>query len=130
MFRPAHRVASWVNFGGERPWLPDEVVAELMTRLETINQEGGLGRRFRIGEKVRVVSGTVESLAEVVEEAKSPQARAKVLLHFMGRLVQAKVPWENLRPVEDLPAEKQRPARRTRGRNRWIRGFGPAAANA
>jgi hypothetical protein len=100
-------------------------MAGLMERWETINRQGGVLRRFPPGEKVRIVSGNLQGLAQVVEEAKSPQARAKVLLQFMGRLVQAEVPWESLRPLGDQPAERTRIPRRTRGGGRWIRGFGP-----
>ena len=127
VFRGAHRITGWVKFGGEIPCLPDDVMAEMMDRWEMINRQGGMLRRFLPGEKVLVDSGSFQGLAEVVEEAKSPQARAKVLLHFMGRLVQAQVPWENLKPVEDEPWETNQPPRRTRGRGRWIRGFGPRA---
>jgi transcriptional antiterminator RfaH len=126
-FRRAHRIAGWVRFGGEVPCLPDEVVAELMKRWETILQQGGILRRFSPGEKVRIVSGSLEGLAEIVEEAKSPRARANVLLHFMGRLVRAQVPWENLRPVDGQPTETLKVDRRTRGRGRWIQGQGSRA---
>ena len=126
-FRRVHRITGWVRFGGEIPWLPDEVVAGLMERWETINRQGGVLKRFPPGEKVRIVSGSLQGLAQVVEEAKSPQARAKVLLQFMGRLVQAHVPWESLRPLDNQPADGTRIPRRTRGGGRWIRGFGPSA---
>lgn len=125
-FRPGHRIVAWVNFGGEIPSLPDEMISALMERLETINSEGGLWRRFQTGEKVRVVSGGLNTLAEVLEEAKSPQGRTKVLLSFMGRLVQAQVPWESLRPAEaEAQRANQKAPRRTRGGGRWIRGFAP-----
>ena len=124
-FRLAHGVLGWLNFGGVIPAIPNEVVAELTRRVEAINKAKGLWQRFHPGEKVRVVSGKLESFAEIVEEAKSPQARAVVLLQFMGRLVKAQVPWESLRPVDGQPQEYDRAPRRTRGRRRWIGGFGP-----
>ena len=77
------------------------------------------------GEQVRVVSGNIETLAEVLQEAKSPDAKATVLMQFMGRLIQAQVPWEDLRPVDDNPPQMPALPRRTRGRKRWINGFGP-----
>ena len=129
-FRQGHHVLGWLSFDGEVPSVPDQVVSALGERAEAINREGGLWRRYRPGEKVRVNSNNIESLAEVVEEAKSPQARVKVLLSFMGRLVSAQVPWENLQPTEDVPTAKLRPARRTRGRGRWIQGFGPRTVAA
>ncbi len=126
-FRRKHRIAGWVTFGGEVPCLPDEVMAELMTRWETIKLQGGILKRFPRGQKVRIVGGGMETVAEVLEEAKSPQAPAKVLLHFMGRLIQAQVPWENLQPADDEPMETQRIPRRTRGKGRWIRDNGHRA---
>ena len=127
-FRLAHRVAGWVSFGGVIPPIPDDVMIQLARRVAEINEAKGLWRRFRQGETVQVVSNSIQGLAQVVEEAKSPQARAKVLLEFMGRMVQAQVPWGHLRAIEDNPREPQRVPRRTRGGGRWIRGYGPSAA--
>ena len=127
VFRRAHRVTGWVKFGDEVPSLPDDTVAEMMDRWETINRQGGMLQRFLPGDKVQVDSGCLQGLAEVVEEAKSPQARAKVLLQFMGRVVQAQVPWEDLKPVGEALLETTQPPHRTRGRGRWIQGFGSRA---
>ena len=127
-FRLRHRVAGWVRFGGVVPTIPDEVIAELEQRVEGVNSGMGLWRQYKQGERVFVVSHGMEDLAEIVEEAKSPQANARVLLQFMGRLVQAQVPWADLRPVPDHVSESRYLPRRTRGRGRWIRGFGPRAA--
>jgi transcription antitermination factor NusG len=131
--QPVYRlpgISGWVKFGGVAPPVPDEVVAMLSRRVEMINGGGGLWTRFRRGEKVRVVSGAMDGLAEVVDEPVSPQARVRVLLDFMGRQVPAQVPCRDLRPVSEtfLANEKIRRLRRTRGRGRWIRGFGPRAA--
>lgn len=130
LIRQAHHVTGWVSFGGEIPSIPDEVVSALTERAEAINREGGLWRRFRPGELVQIVSHNMQGLAEVVEEAKSAHARVKVLLSFMGRLVSAQVPWENLQPTEDPPAKTDRSSRRTRGRGRWTQGFGPRAVTS
>lgn len=127
-FRPGHRIVGWVSFGGEAGWLPDPVVGELMDRVKAINTQGGLWRRFRPGEIVKVTSHNLEGLAQVVQEGKSPHARVRVLMQLMGRLVQAQVPWQNLLPMDGQPPVKLRSPRRTRGRGRWVRGFGPAAA--
>ena len=127
MFRQVHRVLGWVGFGGEVPSLPDEVVVELENRIAAINGERGMWRRFEPGEQVEIVFHSLEGQAEVIEAAKSPQARVKVLLDFMGRLVSADVPWQNLRPVEEETSHRQSASRRTRGKGRWIRGFGPRA---
>ena len=103
--------------------MPEEVITELKLRVDRINRDGGLWRRFRTGEKVNVVSGNVETLAEVVSEAKSPEGRVKVLLNFMGRMVEAQVPRHSLWPAEGASAAARRLPRRTRGRGRWIHSF-------
>jgi transcriptional antiterminator RfaH len=129
-FQDAPHVSGWVNFDGVTPPVPDEIVMELADRVEAINNEGGLWRRFKAGERVRIVSNVVESLGEVVEETKSPQSRVKVLIEFMGRLVTVQAPWENLQPIEEKPTVKTRSSRRTRGRGRWIRGFAQRAVQS
>ena len=111
-----------MRFAGAVPTVPEEVVAELTRRVEAINQDQGLWRQYAPGEIVRVVSQGLEGIAEVIEEAKSPQAHAKVLMRFMGGLVRAQVPWANLQPVEDQSNQVRKVPRRTRGRNRRIRG--------
>ena len=129
---PLHRIphpVRLVAFDGVSPPLPHEVIDELAQRVEAYNGRGGLWTRFSPGQKVRVTSGPVESLAEVVEEAKSPRDRVKVLMEFLGRVVEAKVPWHDVWPVGaqgSLTAEwNRRPPRRTRGNRRWISGYGP-----
>jgi len=128
-FSPGHRVFRWLRVGDVIPSIPDEVVDDLKQRVDALNGDHGLWRKYRVGETVRVVSETLESLAEVVEEAKSPQAKALVLLQFMGRMVPTRVPWANIQPVEDRPKEKLRISRRTRGRGRWVRGQHPRTAS-
>lgn len=120
----------WVRFDDVVPTVPDEVITGLERRVEAINRGGGHWRRYQPGERVRVVSGKMESLAEVLKEPSSPQSRVSVLLEFMGRLVPARVPWQDLRRIEDdsAYAQRARPPRRTRGNGRWVRGFGPRAA--
>jgi len=119
-----------LSFGDVTPSIPDDVVDDLRQRVDSLNGDHGLWRKYRVGETVRVVSETLESLAEVVEEAKSPQAKALVLLQFMGRLVPTRVPWANLQPVEKQPEEKVRLPRRTRGRGRWVKGQHPGTASS
>jgi transcription antitermination factor NusG len=120
-------LVGWVQFDGAVPTVPDEVISELESRLHRINNSGGYWTRFRPGDRVQVASGMLEGLAEVVEESKSPEARVRVMLNFMGRLVPARVPWSDLRPIRDdlAPVYEARPPRRTRGKGRWVRGFGP-----
>lgn len=125
-------ILGWVRFGGAVPHVPDEVIADQAKRVEEINSKGGLWSRFQPGDRVRVVSGNVDRLGQVLEEPRSPQARVRVLLDFMGRMVSAQVAWHNLHTIQEEPdTEGSRiRGRRTRGRGRWIRGVGPRAAAA
>ena len=121
-------VVGWVQFDGVVPKVPDEVIADLNRRLEAINKGGGHWTRFQPGQEVRLIWGSTESLAEVLEEPKSPQSRVRVLLDFMGQLVPARVPWQDLQPLNgdsEPHAYGGRSPRRTRGKGRWVRGFGP-----
>ncbi len=117
-------ILGWVRLGGVVPAIPDEVVDLLGERVRLINQGGGLWTRFEKGQRVQVVSGRMEGLAEVIEEPRSPEDRVRVLLDFMGRQVPAQVPWLNLMPIAEK-AEDMRSRRRTRGKGRWVRGAGP-----
>ena len=128
VFRAGHRVLGWVGFGGEVPSMSDEAVNELLQRIEAVNNQGGFWRRFQLGERVEIVSKSLQGLAEVVQTGKSPQGRVKVLLNFMGRMVSADVPWEHLRPVPEQAKDPVRIPRRTRGRGRQIRGAPSLAA--
>jgi len=125
MFRERHQVLGWVRFGDEIPSIPDDAVEEIFDQLESTNISGGLWKSFLPGEQVRVVTKNLDTLARVIEGAKSPSSKAKVLLHFMGRLIQAEVPWENLRSTEESSKGIVRLPRRTRGNGRWTRGNGP-----
>jgi hypothetical protein len=117
-----------VNFEGVAPAVPDDVIRERAHRVERINGDGGLWRRFQTGDRVRIVSGKLEGLGEVVEPTSSPQSRVRVLMQFMGRLVSAQVPWNSLEPLGDRPMERGKLPRRTRGQGRRIRGAQPALA--
>jgi transcription antitermination factor NusG len=129
-FHGAPHVSGWVNFEGVSPAVPDEAISELTHRVEHINSDGGLWRRFEMGDKVRVVSGTLESLGEVVESTSSPQSPVRVLMQFMGRLVSAQVPWNSLEPLDARPMEHGKAPRRTRGQGRWIRNIQPVSSGS
>lgn len=133
VFRPAHRIRGFIRFGRDLPTLSDEAVQDLSNRVKAINGEDGLWQRFKLGETVQVISGALEGLGLVLEEARSPQGRATVLMDFMGRQVQAEVPWRNLKPsglgaVNPEQWERRHAPRRTRGKGRWIKGHAPQTA--
>ena len=124
-FKPDHRVYGFIEFGGEVPWLSDDVLQDFAKNVDELNGDNGIWGRYPVGEQVWINSPGLNGLAEVLEEAKSPQARARVLLQFMGRKVNAHVPWKDLRPVEFKLPERPGNPRRTRGHGRRIRGHGP-----
>ena len=126
-FRSGHRVYGWLNFGGDVASLPETDVIELKARVDNINSHGGVWRRYLPGELVRVLAHGMANVAEVVEEPKSPHWRVKVLLEFMGRLVSAQVGWQDVSPINETTARMSSAHRRTRGKGRWIRGFGSRA---
>ena len=130
MARRLPGILGWVRFNGVAPPVPDDEVANLADRVESINSGGGLWTRFRPGDKVRVVTGKLEGLAEIVEEAKSPESRVKVLMEFMGRQVPAEIPWHSLSASQEHSGRNthRRRPRRTRGGGRWVRGFRPEPA--
>jgi len=129
-FQPRPRAQGWLTSGGEIATLPDSVVEELMHQCEEINGTGGIWKRFKAGDRVEVISKTIQGLAQVVDDARSPNSPVTVLIEFMGRIVSAKVPWTDLQVVSD-DASSIRPrllSRRTRGKGRWIRGYGDRAS--
>jgi len=128
LFKESDRIAWWVRFGGQIPSVPDEVVERLKDRLEEVNLDGGIWKRFEPGEKVEIITSSFNGVGEVVETPKSVEAPVKVMLNFMGRLIAAKVPWASIRELDTIATEAKRPPRRTRGKNRRIKGFNPVPA--
>ncbi len=122
-------VLGWVRFDGVASSIADDIVDELARRVESINDNGGLWIRYKPGQKVRVVSGQFESLAQVAEEPTSSDSKVRVLLEFMGQLVSAEVPWSDLHiaPEDSLGDANHGGRRRTRGKGRWIRNRGSEA---
>ena len=123
-------VFGWVRVGGDIPSVPDDVIDGLRARVDSIHTSGGMWESFKPGQLVQVARGKMEGVATVLAAPKTPQDRVRVLLEFMGRQVQATVPWHSLNPLSEDQADRElrRHRRRTRGRGRWINGFGPRAA--
>ena len=120
-------VLGWVRFDSRVPSVPDEVIDELRGRLDAIHESGGLWQRFKVGQLVHLAHGKLDGLATVLEEPNTPEDRIRVLLDFMGRQVPTVVPWHSLSPLTGSASEVQaiKRSRRTRGRGRWVAGFGP-----
>ena len=125
-FRSGQHVRGLLNFDGDAPWLPDQIIDELKLRCDTLNEDGGIWRRYEPGDWVQVINSTLQGLGQVVEHGKSSNSPVRVLLHLFERLVPVQVSRHNLQPIENAPKRNLAP-RRTRGGGRWIRGFGPKA---
>ena len=122
--RPGQHVLGLLNFDGNVPWLPDQLIDELKLQCTSLNEEGGIWKRYQSGDWVEVVNSTLNGIAQVIEDGKSSNASVSVLLRLFERLVPVKVSRHDLRPMYNVPKQYTAP-RRTRGRNRWIHGFGP-----
>ena len=122
-----------VRFGGTAAPVSDTVVTELAHRVEAINK-GETRTLIRSGDKVRVRLGDIEErLIGVVTETVPESARVKVLLDFLGMKVPVEVANRDVQPAkvgDSKPVGQDRSPRRTRGRGRWIQGFGPRATSA
>jgi transcription antitermination factor NusG len=116
-----------VKYDNAVPCLPNADIEAIKGLLETIKKQGSAVQTFSTGEHVQVVSGPLQGFGEVIDGGKSPQARAKILLQFMGRMLHVQVPWKNLLPVEEHQFEDQRRFRRTRGKGRWVNGSKPVS---
>lgn len=106
-----------VTFEGVAPFLPDDAVESLVRATEEIASEGGIWPRFQPGEEVSVHWGGSEIWGRVLEENRSPRARVRVLLDFVGAQVDVQVPGDRVRLLTG-----SRPPRRTRGHGRFIGG--------
>lgn len=113
--RSIHGVIGWVNFGGDVPWLSDDVISTISET--TLNQ--GPHRSYSAGDKVEIMSGVITGLAQVLENTKSSYDFVRVLLEFMGQLVKVQVPKQDVRALESNIFSNKLP-RRTRGRGRRV----------
>ena len=125
-FRSGQHVLGLLNFDGDAPWLPDQLIDELKLRCESLHKDGGIWRRYQPGDWVQIVNSTLQGLAQVVEDGKSSNSPVRVLLHLFERLIPVQISRHNLQPMEN-PLKQNSAPRKTRGRRRWIRGFGPRA---
>ena len=115
-------VLGWLRTDDNIPFIAEETIANIRRQVTEINGSGGLWKRFRPGDKVRVVSGKLDSPGKVTGEPDSAQGNVRVTLHLMGRTITARVPLHTLQPVNEQPRADSAPrrSRRTRGRGRWI----------
>ena len=116
-----------VNFGGVIPSVPDEEVEELRERVEHWNR---LDRSDLVHSPERPHPRKQASgLATVVTKARSAESRIRLLEQFLEQIVTTELKVLDVQPPREGSTQttRRRP-RRTRGRGRWIKGFGPRAA--
>lgn len=119
-------VAGLVTFDQRAPTIPDDEVQELRHRVEALTANGGLHPKYHPGDRVWVRLGPTPILAEVVTVTQGSKAKVRVLLEFLERLANVEVKAWDVWPAEDRDTPSRHPhPRRTRGRGRWINGFGP-----
>ena len=131
--RMVPRIRGLVSFGGEVPSVDDRVIDAIAERVEAINAGGGLWTSPAHGDQVTVTIGRTEVPAQVVDHNASPRARVRVLLEFFGRQVPAELSagsaaFAGRRPLDRIV--RPRIPRRTRGRGRWIQGYGVRVAES
>lgn len=130
-FRLIHKVVGWVKLGDFIPVIPEGEMSQLRQRVDELRASKMLGQSFKQGQTVRIGSGPFEGLAQVIDDVKSPSARVRLLVKFMGRLVQMQMSADELTdcsvqamdPWLEREDDVVRLPRRTRGRGRWIQGY-------
>lgn len=116
-------ILSWLSFDGVIPSIPETVIESIREKVKDLSGKAEFWSRLKRGELVQVVTGKIEVIAEVFEDAKSPDSPVILLMEFMGRMVRASVPWHMIAGVYDetkAPRNVRR-RRRTRGRGRLVR---------
>ncbi len=87
---------------------------------ETLNDNQMVGYRFKKGEKVEIISGLIQGLAEVANDNTQGLSKVDVLLRFMGGPRLAEIPIESLKPARSVEVSHVKASRGTRGKGRRI----------
>ena len=127
LLRMVPQMRGLVSFGGEVPSVDDEVIDAIAEQVSAINADGGLWTSPAHGAQITVTVGRTELPAQVVDHNASPRARVRVLLEFFGRQVPAELSAGSAAFAGHGPLGRilrPRVPRRTRGRRRWIQGYG------
>lgn len=112
-------VLSLLHVGGQPQPVPDEIVKVIRERIDSLEAGGGLHiHPFKVGDRVRLTNGPLQGLDAVFLGSVKPGERVKILLKFLGRFNEVKVPVKSLEPAP-APHEQRRG---TRGHGRRIAG--------
>jgi len=120
-------VLGWLKFDAIIASLSDEIIQTIKKRVQQINIKGTRLKSFYKDQVVRIDSGKFESLAQVLKTPKPTNSKVRVALNFMGQIVNTDIPIKHVQNVSEemISQFNMRGKRRTRGKNRWINGFGP-----
>jgi len=80
-----------VSAGGHPLVVPDEVVAYLRRRLETMQTTDVPDSPFKKGEVVHIIRGPLEGIEAVFDQQITPKGRVLVFLNVMSRLVKTEL---------------------------------------
>jgi len=124
MLEHARYLLGWVTFGDERPRLSDIAVTELIQKAKSIELQGGYLNCFSIGDKVSFKVGEFVGVGDLTTNQDSSHPYARVTCSFMGRFVEAQIPWVFLESVSNADSDPSRKSqsRRTRGNGRLVKG--------
>ena len=109
-------ISHWINFDGDISNIPDDTIDDLKARSDQWKDTGGVWYKFHEGDKVEITMANVTIPGEVLESARSPHTKVRVLLNFMTNHIPAEIPYEQIQPYTN----NMKPPRRTRGKRRWI----------
>ena len=116
-------VNSWLRFDGVAATVPVDVIDSVKRKVSELNLRGGTWNRLKAGEFVTIITDKIDTIGQVVEDARSPNGMVVVMLEFMGRLIRASVPWDSVDRSyngNQLPVQYRKRLRRTRGKGRYI----------
>ncbi len=114
---------SWLRFEGIAATVHEDVIESVKRRVFELNLSGGTWNKFRAGEFVNIITDKIDTIGQVIEDARSPDAMVVVMLEFMGRLIKASVPRDSVDRTysyNQLPSRYKKKIRRTRGKGRYI----------
>ncbi len=109
-----------VHFDGDPAVVPDDAIRMLRRRMESLSEGGGLPRHsFKPGDVLQIKSGPLKGLYAVFQGPMTSSDRVRVLLEFIGQVNSVSL------PVDSVEAIGNPPPRRTRGKGRFLPGYGP-----
>ena len=89
--RHAHGIRGIVQFGGDYPAVPAELVAQLQSSIDD-GEVAVLSSEPAPGQEVTITGGALERVRALVTSYQPARERVRVLLTFLGREIEAELP--------------------------------------